>query len=154
MGASISVKKNQIGDGLYFRFDHLDDAKTSYDDALRIMAREDFPVEWELNFIKSSEYHGPGSMRQFEGQVNVKLFANGFDIQNQDPAHLQQIVEEVVWEVGDIAAWKVQDDTGSGMFMMRIEMASCEAADALVRVHGDRHPLARYPVSSISLIRL
>jgi hypothetical protein len=148
MQGSISVKKNHMGNGLLFRFDHLEDAKSTYNLALQLIAEADFPVDWQLRFIKSSEYHGQiNAMRQFEGQVNVKLFSTGFDICDTDLAYLQKIVMEVVWQTGDIFAWKVQDDTGSGMFMMRIEMSSCDAADTLVRHHGEQHPLPDYPVS-------
>lgn len=148
METSISMRKFGTS-GLIFRFDHLDDARLGSEVASKIIS-ESFP-EWQLRYAKAADFHGPNSLRQFEAQVNVKLTSStDVDFCTQDTDNLRMVVQSAVHEIGDIVAWKVQNDDRN-MFLMRIEMASCDAADTLIRKRGLRSPLPGHPVSAQSL---
>jgi hypothetical protein len=141
--------KKTSGGGLVFRFDHLHDAKSAYTLALEEL-HHGFPETWTLTFVKAASFHGTENQRQFEGQVNIKLYSDSMpEMRSQSLERITEIATSFAWSIGDVAAWRVQPvrEDSPEKFLVRLEMASCEAADTLVRVYGDRHPLTGYPVS-------
>ncbi|KAF2434752.1 hypothetical protein EJ08DRAFT_656977 [Tothia fuscella] len=155
LSAAISMKKIPTG-GLVFRFDDLKDAKDAYG-ATREMIGREFPDSWTLKYVKAASFHGTDSQRQFEGQINIKLYNDNMaELRSQSEGHLTQILTNFIHDCGEVVAWRLQparEDFPDRM-MMRVEMSACEASDSMLRLFGDRQPMNGQPGFELEILPL